>query len=126
MNDSYLEYKINEARNKVFLKFNRIKNFTLEDVINLLSDYGKTFETTLDNLSCFITHKGNDFSSIKSFTKGFILDEEAHVLVCASNKHLDVFVVSFKHYLLANYFSLNINQDILNILYMLEVMKTVD
>ena len=127
MNDKYLNYKLNKAKDKIYNKFNRLSNFSLEDIIDLLNDYGNTFETTLENAKMFLPTKGNDFTSIQTFTKGFILSEEfSHILVTVFDKHFEVFVLEFKNNKLINYFSLNINEQVLEILYLLEVIKYLD
>lgn len=124
--NNYLDYKLHEALNKVSKKFGRTKNFTLKDCIDLLSDYGMTFETDLDNIYKFVPTKGNDFTNISTFTKGFINEKDSHIVVCVIEKHLEIFVFGFKSYLLTNYFSLNINNNILDILYQFECMKLID
>ena len=124
--DKYLDYKLHSALEKVSLKFNRTKNFTLKDCISLLSDYGMSFETSLLDVSRYVPQKGNDFSSIEAFTKGFIKGEDSHIIVVVREHRLDIFVLEFKHYLLSNYFSLNIDNSIMDILYQLECMKSID
>jgi len=127
MNDKYLNYKLNKAKDKIYNKFNRSSNFSLDDIIDLISDYGKTFETTLINAKMFLPTKGNDFTSIQTFTKGFIQSEEfSHILVTVFDKHFEVFVLEFKNDKLTNYFSLNINEQVLEILYLFEVIKYLD
>ena len=127
MNDKYLNYKLNKAKDKIYNKFNRLSNFSLEDIIDLLNDYGNTFETTLENAKMFLPTKGNDFTSIQTFTKGFVLSEEfSHILVTVFDKHFEVFVLEFKNNKLTNYFSLNINEQVLEILYLFEVIKYLD
>ena len=124
--NKYLDFKLHEALNKVSKKFGRTKNFTLKDCISLLSDYGMTFESDLLKVSQYIPSKGNDFSSINKFTKGFISDESSNIVVCIIDKHLEVFVFEFNNYLLSNYFSLNIDNNVMDILYQLECMKSID
>ncbi len=125
MNDKYLEYKINQAKNKIYSRLDN--NIDLKSIINLLNDYGNTFETTLDNISMFLPTKGNDFNSIKTFTKGFVQNEEnSHILVTVFQKHFEVFVVEIENNKLVNYYSVNINEEVLEILYIFEALKRFD
>ncbi len=125
MNDKYLEYKINQAKNKIYSRLDN--NIDLKSIINLLNDYGNTFETTLENISMILPTKGNDFSSIKTFTKGFVQsDLNSHILVTVFQKHFEVFVVEIKNNKLVNYYSVNINEEVLEILYIFEALKRFD
>lgn len=126
MNDKYLNYKLSIAKDKIFNKFNRLSNFSLEDIMSILKDFGNTFETTLDNVQMFLPTKGNDFTSIKTFTKGFIDSDNYHILVTVFDKHFEVFVVELQNNKLSNYFSLNINEQVLDILYIFEEIKSLD
>jgi hypothetical protein len=95
-------------------------------VLDLLKEFGSTFETDLINLFNYVPTKGNDFTNIKAFTKGFIDNEDASIYVLILDKHFEVFVFDFQKNMLANYYSLNVNDKVLEICYYLEVMKFVD
>lgn len=126
MYNSYLNYELNKAKNHLYQKFNRTSNFTYEDCLEVLNTFGTTFETNLAKISNYLPTKGNDFTSIETFTKGFISNSKAKIVVTMTDMRMEVFVLEFKNKYLNNYFSLNINNDILKILYLLEEMKSID
>lgn len=126
MINDYLNKKLTFARDHINLKFGDKKYYSYEDVLALLNEFGNAFESDLDNISNFIPSKGNDFSSVSAFTKGFITSDNYKILVLVSDKHFEVFVIELKKNLFMNYYSLNINNSVLEILYYLESMKFVD
>lgn len=126
MINDYLNKKLSFARDHINLKYGDKKYYSYEDVLALLNEFGNAFESDLDNISNFIPSKGNDFSSINAFTKGFITSDNYKILVLVSDKHFEVFVIELKKNLFMNYYSLNINNSVLEILYYLESMKFVD
>lgn len=126
MYNSYLNYELNKAKNYLYQKFNKTSNFTYNDCLEVLNTFGTTFETNLVKISNYLPTKGNDFTSIETFTKGFISNPCAKILITMTEKRMEVFVLEFRNKYLNNYFSLNINNDILKILYLLEEMKSID
>ncbi len=126
MINDYLNKKLSEARAHINLKYGDKKYYSYEDVLSLLNEFGNAFETTLDSVSNFIPSKGNDFTDIKSFTKGFVKSNNAKILVLVCEKHFEVFVIELDKNLFINYYSLNINNNVLEILYYLESMKFID
>ncbi len=126
MINDYLNKKLSEARAHINLKYGDKKYYSYEDVLALLNEFGNAFETTLDSVSNFIPSKGNDFTDIKSFTKGFVKSNNAKILVLVCEKHFEVFVIELDKNLFINYYSLNINNNVLEILYYLESMKFID
>lgn len=126
MINDYLEKKLSQARTHINLKYGDKKYYSYEDVLALLNEFGNAFETTLDNVFNFVPSKGNDFTNIESFTKGFIKSSNAKILVLVSEKHFEVFVIELNKNLFINYYSLNINNNVLEILYYLESMKFID
>lgn len=126
MINDYLTNKLSSARAHINLKYGDKKYYYYEDVLSLLNEFGNAFETTLDSVSNFIPSKGNDFTDIKSFTKGFVKSNNAKILVLVCEKHFEVFVIELDKNLFINYYSLNINNNVLEILYYLESMKFID
>lgn len=126
MINDYLNKKLDSARKHINEKFGDKHYYSYEDILSLLKEFGTVFETTLDNVSQFIPSKGNDFTSIETFTKGFIKQDNAKILVLIQEKHFEVFVIELNKNLFTNYFSLNIDNNVLEILYYLESMKCVD
>lgn len=124
--DNYLNFKLHNAKNHIIDRFGNKHYYSKEDVLDLLKEFGSTFETDLINLFNYVPTKGNDFTNIKAFTKGFIDNEDASIYVLILDKHFEVFVFDFQKNMLANYYSLNINDKVLEICYYLEAMKFVD
>ncbi len=123
---NYLNYKIRNCKNHIIDRFGNKNYYSLEDVIDLLKEFGHPFETNLENLFNYVPSKGNDFTSIASFTKGFIKGDNYKIYVLLLEKHFEVFVLELNKNFLTNYFSLNINNEVLEICYYLEAMKFVD
>ncbi len=124
MVNDYLNKKLSSARAHINLKYGDKKYYSYEDVLSVLNEFGNAFETTLESVSNFIPSKGNDFTSIETFTKGFIKSNNYKILVLVCDKHFEVFVIELNKNLFTNYYSLNINNNVLEILYYLESMKS--
>jgi hypothetical protein len=119
----YRNNKIKEADEHIKLRFGILKYYSFDDVLLLLKEFGNPFETTLEQLAAFVPSKGNDFTDIKTFTKGFIDSDNYKIVVLMLNKHIEVFVFGLvKGNFLNSYYSLNINNEVLNICYFLEAM----
>ncbi|MCR5787179.1 MAG: hypothetical protein K6G28_05715 [Acholeplasmatales bacterium] len=119
----YQNKKINEACNHIKLRFGSKHYYSYDDVLDLLKEFGNPFESDLVNVSNFIPSKGNDFTNINTFTKGFITEEDYKIVVLMLDKHFEVLVFGLtKGNFLNSYYSLNINNEVLNICYFLECM----
>jgi len=120
--DNYLKFKLSNAKNHIFEKFGDKRFYSFEDCMDLLKEFGNPFETTLENASNFIPSKGNDFTSIEAFTKGFIKSDNYKIIVLLLENHFELFVLALDKNFIESYYSLNINNKVLDICYYLEIM----
>ncbi len=120
---SYINKKFSEA--SIFLKDNigyKVHYFE-SDIFKLFTKFGYVEVLTLDEAPNYLPSKGYDFSSIKEFTLGFITEEKYKIYAIRMSCHFNLFVVSYNNYNNPiNYYSVTINDETLNICYILEIM----
>ncbi len=123
INEGYIKEKLIEARNHINFKYGDKRMYFYKDVLSCFNEYGKCFESDLLSVSRYIPQKGNDTTSIKKFTKGFIDNENSKIIVLLLDKGFEVFVISLDKSIFLNFYSLNINNFTLKLSFYLEVMK---
>lgn len=123
MDNTYLENKLADAR-KILKNTIGLKNIYLEkDVFTILTKFGWVESLSLDEAPMYLNSLGYDFSSINTFTKGFITNEDAKIYAVRMDKHFNLFVISFNKYgEMDAYYSVTISNETLNICYILEEM----
>lgn len=122
---------MNNFINKKLKKANCFINETIglktyynkSDIFIIFTKFGWVEELTLDEVSDYIPTLGHNLDSISSFTKGFINSYKSVIYAIRMQKHFNLFVIGFNNLnQYDSYFSVTINDETLEICYILEEM----